>query len=240
LTSSQPIKTLLFDLDGTLIKLDMDQFLPKYFKALGKHCARNIDPKLLVEFILKSIEAMITSLDFTLTNQQVFEQDFLIRSGLTADVVLPLFDSFYQEVFPSLAGQEVQNPAGIEAVKLAVNHGLEVVVATNPVFPLTAIRQRLIWGGLQDIPFTLVTAYENMHSCKPSLEYYREILTMLGRRPEECWMVGNDMAEDMVAGELGLNTFLVEDYLIASSDQYTPTRIGRMTDLPKFVASLIS
>ncbi|NLY49780.1 MAG: HAD family hydrolase, partial [Firmicutes bacterium] len=33
------VQTLLFDLDGTLIKLDMNTFLPHYFRALGSYFA---------------------------------------------------------------------------------------------------------------------------------------------------------------------------------------------------------
>ena len=110
-----------------------------------------------------------------------------------------------------------------------------MVVATNPVFPLQAIRERLRWGGFGDTEFTLITSYENMHFCKPRRQYYKEILRMLGRKPAECWMIGNDVGEDLVAGELGISTFLVQDYLIPGRKEPAATRTGYMADLPNFV-----
>ena len=132
-TRGRQVKSLLFDLDGTLIKLDMAAFLPQYFKALGRHAARFIEPEVLIQKIMESTAAMINNLDPKLANKDVFEQDFTARSGLAAEEVLPLFDSFYDHVFPQLAGEEVQSPGAQEAVKLALERGLEVVVATNPV-----------------------------------------------------------------------------------------------------------
>ena len=32
--------------------------------------------------------------------------------------------------------------------------------------------------------------------------------------PGDCLMIGNDVAEDLVAGNLGIKTFLVEDWLL--------------------------
>lgn len=238
MTRGRQVKSLLFDLDGTLIKLDMAAFLPQYFKALGRHAARFIEPEVLIQKIMESTAAMINNLDPKLTNKDVFEQDFTARSGLAAEEFLPLFDSFYDHVFPQLAGEEVQSPRAQEAVKLALERGLEVVVATNPVFPLQAIRERLRWGGFGDTEFTLITSYENMHFCKPRRQYYKEILRMLGRKPAECWMIGNDVGEDLVAGELGISTFLVQDYLIPGRKEPAATRTGYMADLPNFVNSV--
>ncbi|MFW5991589.1 MAG: HAD family hydrolase [Halanaerobiaceae bacterium] len=60
-----------------------------------------------------------------------------------------------------------------------------------------------------------------MHYCKPHPGYYREILHKLSLTPEECIMVGNDVQEDMVAGDLGFKTYLVTDYLINRNQNST-------------------
>ena len=36
----------------------------------------------------------------------------------------------------------------------------------------------------------------------------------LGLEPDHCLMVGNDVGEDMIAGKLGMKTFLLTDCLI--------------------------
>ena len=60
----------------------------------------------------------------------------------------------------------------------------------------------------------MYTTYENSSFCKPNPKYYLEILEKIGVAPEECLMVGNDVTEDMVAKELGMEVFLLTDCLI--------------------------
>ena len=59
-----------------------------------------------------------------------------------------------------------------------------------------------------------VTSYETSGFCKPELGFYRELLERFGVSAEDCAMVGNDVGEDMPAGELGMKTFLLTDCLI--------------------------
>jgi FMN phosphatase YigB (HAD superfamily) len=55
-----------------------------------------------------------------------------------------------------------------------------------------------------------VTAFEDMHAAKPHLEYYQEILDRLGRRAEECIMVGDDWERDITpAASIGIEVFWV-------------------------------
>ena len=92
--------------------------------------------------------------------------------------------------------------------------GFDLILATNPIFPAIATQSRIRWAGMLPEDFRLVTTYENSHFCKPNPNYYRQILHNLNLQPEECLMVGNDVAEDMVARELGMKVFLLTDCLI--------------------------
>ena len=74
-------KTLLFDLDGTLLPMDQDQFVQSYFSRLAKKMADRIDPKQLVDTIWKGTSAMIMN-DGRATNEQVFWQVFDKLTGL--------------------------------------------------------------------------------------------------------------------------------------------------------------
>ena len=67
---------------------------------------------------------------------------------------------------------------------------------------------------MQAEDFEWITTYENSKYCKPNLRYYQEVLERLGVAPEECLMVGNDVGDDMVAEELGMQVFLLTDCLI--------------------------
>ena len=89
-----------------------------------------------------------------------------------------------------------------------------MALATNPIFPAIATQKRIRWAGLKPEDFEIYTTYENSRHCKPNPEYYREILKTLNVKPEECLMVGNDVAEDMVAETVGMKVFLLSHCLI--------------------------
>lgn len=217
------LKTVLFDLDGTLLPIDPDEFLRLYLGRLSRYMAPHLAPQMAPEqFIPRLMEAtrvMVANTDLSRTNRDVWCEHFFQGLDLDRTEVLQKFDAFYRQEFPALAAHHKADPAAFAAVEAALEAGLDVAVATNPVFPAPAIEERMRWAGVAHLPFRLVTTFEDMHSCKPHLSYYQEVLERLGCRPEECLMVGNDVGEDVVAGKLGMKTFLVEDQLI---DRATP------------------
>ena len=77
-----------------------------------------------------------------------------------------------------------------------------------------ATERRIAWAGLSTSDFELYTTYENSRFCKPNPDYYLDVMQSLGVCPEECLMVGNDVAEDMIAQTLGCRVFLLTDCLI--------------------------
>ncbi|MDI3316617.1 MAG: HAD family hydrolase [Bacillota bacterium] len=205
------MRTALFDLDGTLLGFDIGRFFPPYMEALSRHLAPLLEPRDLAARMEEGLAALYQAVDGRLRNAERFERVFYRGLGPGREAaVREAIDGFYREVFPALSGFSERWPEARVAVEAALAAGWQVAVATDPVFPEAAIRERLRWAGLDDLPFSLVTTYEEMHYTKPHLGYYREILERLGARPEESWMLGNDMAQDMVAAELGIHTFFVE------------------------------
>ncbi len=81
-----------------------------------------------------------------------------------------------------------------------------------------ATQHRIHWAGLKEEDFLLFTAYENSRFCKPNLRYYEDILQKLHLDPRNCLMVGNDVGEDMIARELGMEVFLLTDCMINKYD----------------------
>lgn len=234
------IKCVLFDLDGTLLPFDIDEFTKMYFTHLGGKVAHLIEPKLFMKQLLTSTGVMIANLDAKQTNQKVFLEHFLATVGLSEEILLPLMDHFYEEDFSIL--QQVTKPdaAARKAVTTVLESGLDVVVATNPIFPLIATQQRLHWAGLGDIAFKLVTTYENSHFCKPNKEYYEEIAEKIGCQPHECLMVGNDVEEDLAAAQIGMKTYLVTDYLINTKKlEYKADYTGTLKNLAENIAEII-
>ncbi|MGI6575263.1 MAG: HAD family hydrolase [bacterium] len=232
-------KTLLFDLDGTLLNLDIDRFLPIYFRALTTRFAHLMAPAEFIFHLMASTEAMINNKDQRLTNEEAFMLDFVPRISISREELMPILEDFYRHDFAKLADDTFFLPLAQKTVKNALEKGFEVVIATNPVFPRLAMEHRLHWAGLKDCPFRLVTTYENMHFCKPHIEYYKEILTLIGREPAECLMIGNDVQEDLVAGQIGIKTFLVKDCLInrLPKDPVADYQ-GYLADLYRFIREL--
>ncbi|SDY30669.1 haloacid dehalogenase superfamily, subfamily IA, variant 1 with third motif having Dx(3-4)D or Dx(3-4)E [Evansella caseinilytica] len=208
------VKVILFDLDGTLLPMDTDAFINTYLSKLAPSVAEIVDPDRFVKALLTGTEAMIRSKDREKTNEQVFEEAFLPLIELKKEAIWPALDHFYDNVFPTFSYLSKPSPLSRKIVEEAGNQGYRLAVATNPLFPRTAIHHRLQWADVADIPFDLVTVYEESTYTKPHAEYYMEICSRLDVRPEDCIMVGNDIQEDMVASEIGMKTFLVEGYVI--------------------------
>jgi FMN phosphatase YigB (HAD superfamily) len=123
-------------------------------------------------------------------------------------------------------------------VELLKQKGYDLILATNPIFPPEATMNRMQWPGLRPEDFRHITHYKNSHYCKPNPEYYLEIMKTCGLKPTECMMIGNDVREDMCAGKLGMETFLVTDCLINTQNaDITPYRRGSIKDLYDFVAA---
>lgn len=208
------IKAVLFDLDGTLLPMDQDVFVKAYFKGLAAKLAlRGYDPKELVDAVWQGTEAMIHN-DGTNSNEAVFWEHFCRIYGEKAKEDIPQFDEFYRTDFDKVKEVCGYHPQAKAVVDWLIEQGIVTVLATNPIFPAIATQKRMGWAGLSPEDFSYYTTYENCSYSKPNPGYYRHILEELKLSPKECVMVGNDVADDMVAKELGMQVFLLTDCLI--------------------------
>ncbi len=208
------VDTLLFDLDGTLLGNDMDLFLRYYLDAVSRVVAGAVAQGQFIRQLMASTQAMVENLDTKVSNEEAFAASFYPALGLDRSAAEPLFAAFYEREFPKLRVHTQVKPAARRLLDLAAARGYGLVLATNPVFPRAAILERMRWAAVDDYPWLLITDYETMHHCKPWPAYYREILVDIGRAAAQCLMVGNDVEEDLVAGRLGIMTFLDRSQLI--------------------------
>lgn len=206
--------TILFDLDGTLLPLNMKDFMELYFHEMGLKLKNLIDPKILVKYVLEATDTMVETVDGR-TNEMVFMEKF---GELTGREKLPLFqqsfNEFYDEGFLKVQNSTSTNAAIQQSIPLLKAKGYHLILATNPLFPEKAIHHRIKWAGFQPEDFQYITSYERNHYCKPKPQFYQEILTETNKQPEQCLMVGNDVQEDLIAGSLGLKTYLITNHLI--------------------------
>jgi FMN phosphatase YigB (HAD superfamily) len=208
------LRAILLDLDDTLLVNPMSTFIPAYFRALTGYLADRVPAEKLIAELLRATEAMDRNDGSGPTNEEIFAAAFYPALGVERGELEPVLERFYSDAFPSLRARTRPLPEARSVVELAFARGLQVAIATNPLFPRTAIEQRLAWAGASpdDFPYTLVTTYEEMHATKSHPAYYGEILARLGRLPGECLMVGDDWALDVEpACRMGMAAFWVAD-----------------------------
>jgi FMN phosphatase YigB (HAD superfamily) len=235
------LKAILFDLDDTLLGNSMDSFVSVYLRALGKHAGHLIPPQRLVAELLRATHAMDANDGTGPTNKEAFDAVFFPALGYERAALELLFERFYAEEFPRLRLSTQQRPEARPLVEWAFARGLQVTIATNPLFPLTAIEQRIDWAGVPvtDFDYTLVTTYENMHATKSHPAYYDEILARLGRQPGECLMVGDNWDWDVAQpASVGIAAYwIAEPDEAPPADDVTPVGQGTLADFWAWVES---
>lgn len=205
------LNTILFDLDGTLAPFLQDDFIHAYFKALVKRLVpMGYDGEKLVRALWKGVDAMVAN-NGEHTNRQVFWELFTQELGIQALALESILDDFYTREFDAVRSVLTEETDRSPLLRGLREKGYGLVLATNPIFPATAVETRLGWVGLSAADFDYVTTYENSRRSKPNPGYYRDILARIGRRGGECLMVGNNPVDDMAALEAGLSAYLVTD-----------------------------
>lgn len=201
---------LLVDMDGTLLENNMERFLPLYLQKLGTHLQDRISPARMIQSLLAGTKAMVDKRLPGNTLEQSFDEVFYPGiEGDKANLAGTLSD-FYEHIYPELRETTAPIPAAQEFIRWAFSQKYTIAIATNPLFPRSAIEQRLAWAGLpvSEYPFTLVTSFEKFHFAKPNPAYYAEILGQLGWPDVPAVMVGNSLNDDILpAEEIGIPAF---------------------------------
>jgi FMN phosphatase YigB (HAD superfamily) len=204
--------TLLLDLDDTLLQNDMGTFIPAYLQALSKRLTEKVSPDHLVKHLMRATQIMIANDRPDRTLKEVFDQAFYPALGLEESQVHQEIEDFYQNHFTQLQGLTRQMPGAVELVKESLQRNYDLILATNPLFPLLANLHRLKWAGLGDvIPlFRIIASYETFHFAKPNPAFFTELLARDGWREQGVLMIGNDLEMDILpARKIGIQTFLV-------------------------------
>ena len=210
------IKHILFDLDGTLLPMVQDEFVRFYMPLLAKAYLKKgveMDPKGFIGAVWKGYEAMV-------------------KNDGSAD-------AFYEDEFNQAKCTTQPTPLSDMVIKEAKKKGIEVYLATNPIFPRCATMNRIDWAGLDPEDFKIITTYEDHVYCKPNPEYFRQILEQFELDPSECLMVGNDVEEDLAIRALGVPVFLITDTMENKKNLPIDSEYqGSMEELLEFVKEL--
>lgn len=234
------IRAILFDLDNTLLENSMETFVPAYLGLLGEFIAPHYpQPDAFIRHLLRATDAMMANAGSERTNQEVFDAAFFPAIGRTREEMEPLFAEFYATRFPRLRSLTHPIPAARPLMEWLFARGYQVAIATNSLFPRTAIEQRLAWAGVpvEEFPYHFVASYEVMHATKPHPAYFLEIAGVLGRAAEECLVVGDEWRMDILpALETGMHAYWIcEAGAKPPADGPTPDGWGTLADFAKWI-----
>ena len=204
------LKAVLFDLDNTLILFEEVSFLNGYYPVLAARFAGVFPDGQFAERLMKAT-VVLRDNDGNKMNRELFLGVFCDGLKVSRDEVWSRFEQFFSLDFDIFKDAVTPTPGAEAAFSHVKERGLKIVVATNPIWPLVVQKKRLAWAGLGGIDVDLITHIDNMSYCKPQLGYFRQICNLMGVKPGECLMVGDDPANDMVAGRIGMRTYQTTD-----------------------------
>lgn len=190
--SNREYRAICFDLDGTLLPMDIDEFLSAYFKGIAAFVAsKGLDSKMFMKAFDVGIKAMAQD-HLGITNHDMFWEAFAEVYPESADRAKDVATEFYDTDFAHIGDGVIPNPAARRAIDVLVKKGYPLLLTTMPMFPRRAVEQRLKWAGIDPDVFQRITSYENSCSIKPRQSYYAENIAALNALDDANGdMVGN-------------------------------------------------
>ena len=225
--------SILIDLDNTLLINDSDRFIQAYLKKLGGYLSK-WPPEKVISELMAGTRQMIVKDAPAETLEQVFDKVFYPGLGIAKNALRDRIDIFYREVFPELRELTRPDPEAHRLIDYLFHKNHSVVIATNPLYPRTAILQRLAWAGLpvERYPFKLIGSYETFHFSKPNPAYLAEALSRLGWIDQPAVMIGDNLQEDIIpATKLGLPAFWVNGATPLPQGLHPLTSQGKLADV---------
>ena len=213
-------RAVFFDLDGTLLPMDIDAFMSDYFRSLGAFVARlGVAADDFMAGMKSGIMGMVQN-DSGQPNATAFWPAFFncvqtpTSTGTSQEELRSAIDDFYDNDFGKLGANVRPNPSVARAVNTLAEKGYPLVLATMPMFPRRAVEWRLTWAGVDPSVFSRITTYQNSTAVKPKPNYYAENLAAANLAGKDVLMVGNNTKEDLAACKLGCDGYLVTDFLL--------------------------
>lgn len=203
-------KAILFDLDATLIPFDQKEMSREFFASTHDFEKDKNIPGFAEAFSYAFAQCKLNRGECL--NKEVFDRCFLEK--LSVSDLDALMDDFYTTSFT--ATKKVLQYRGSEKAMLKSlrEQGKLIICATNPVFPMSATITRMEWAGICPQDFDFVTLHTESTWCKPTAQYYLEILERFSLKSDDVIMIGNDTLDDLGALEAGIRTVLIDDFLI--------------------------
>ena len=136
--------TILFDLDDTLLIGSTMNFIPAYLESFSAQLSQITDqPEKIIPALLAATERMSRNNDPSITLKEVFDADFYPAMGWDFRTPQRLIKDFYLTQYPKFREMTSPNPPGLDLVKKIRSRGDQIIIATNPIFPMLAVDQRI-------------------------------------------------------------------------------------------------
>lgn len=211
------VQTVLFDLDGTLVDVDMNCFVPSYLRRLTEQMSDLANPAQATRSLHNAVAAMFANTDADKTLEAILLEVLDKELSVTPDQYQACLGLFCRNDLADLKPLVTGHRVAQALIDACLERGWRIVLATNPIFPRAVIDARVNWGGLDGERFHHVTAYETAHFCKPNPAYFVEVMELLQVDAKNCLMVGNDSLHDMSASQVGMQTCLLTPWNIKRS-----------------------
>ncbi len=231
------IKAVLLDLDNTLLH-NLDSEFAAAFRLRFERCLADCCGIERGQAGLRlGMRAIYEARDGKATNADVARRGLAAALSLSTDAATSALESFYASSYQELQSLTAPVARAGELVACLLGQDLLVAIATNPLYPESAIRQRLAWAGLGGFleDFAFITHSENMRFAKPDPAYYAETIARVGVEPDEALMVGDHETNDIgPARSLGIHTWpIAEENKLASLFEHVHQADWRNAYLPR-------
>jgi FMN phosphatase YigB (HAD superfamily) len=216
LSPDPAVTTLLVDLDGTLVRINQRVLARGLLLAGARRFASVVPPWRFRSMYVRALDAARANAT-SKTNHEVFI-DFLRQHTRRPERVAGLVEEFVETDLANLRTAFSPMPDARGMLVAARAMGYKLVLATNPLWPLAAVRLRLSCAGLGDIAFSYIAHSEVSTRCKPGKDYYEELLRRASAPAAHCVMIGNDPEKDAPAVSVGIKTVLLAGDRVAPAD----------------------
>lgn len=230
------MNTVLLDLNGTLLPVNRDDFMDTLDKLLdSKFKTMGFDTKVVRNALMSAVNRMDENDGFR-TNEEIYESVIKKLVGTNAKKVMRELDKFYRKDFAVARFNTMPVAEAAECVRVLKQKGYRLILASDPIFPEEAIRGMIAWAGLEPEDFFYITTMENCCYTKKNIRYYTHLAKILNCVSEDFLVVGNDVARDMSAAAVGMDTFLIKDHLVNMElRDYSDIKQGTLRDFLEYV-----
>ena len=120
------LEYVMFDLDGTLLPMDQEEFVRYYMPRLAKRFVEyGIEMKALIGIIWKGVEAMVRN-DGSRSNEEAFWSCFEELTGIAPSKVEETTMDFYRNEFNDAIAATQPNPLANEIIQFLKNKEIKV------------------------------------------------------------------------------------------------------------------